>query len=465
MTDHETPGVAETARRIAAGEATAREVTDAALQRIGERDPDLNAFSVVLARQALAEASARDAAQSSGAELGPLHGVPIVIKEELDVAGTVTTFGGRGNSTPVPADGEVVRRLRAAGAVVVGKSTMPEFGAWPYTESDDGGVTRNPWDRSRTPGGSSGGTAVAVSSGMVPVGMGGDGGGSIRIPSACCGLFGLKPQRGRVTTAPHPHLWWALGTVGPLTRSVLDSALVYDVIRGNQDGDLYRAGETGSFVDAARREPGRLRIGWAIKPVTKGVRPDQAHVQAVRDTVRLLADLGHDVVEVDPRYPDPTLAFVPQFFAGIRTEADEVEHYDRLERRTRATYRLGSWVTPGVVDRTLAMTETVAEKANRVFDRVDVLVTPTMAHRPPATGLLMNTRTPAGAALKSMPAIAYVALWNIAGNPAASLPRGLADDGLPLAVQLVGPTDGEERLLSLSAQIEQAAPWPLLAPR
>jgi len=464
VTDHETPGVAETALRIAAGETTAREVTAAALQRIEDREPELNAFSLFLERQALAEAAARDAAQSSGADLGPLHGVPIVIKEELDVAGTVTTFGGRGNSTPVTADGEVVRRLRAAGAVVVGKSTMPEFGAWPYTESDDRGVTRNPWDRSRTPGGSSGGTAVAVSSGMVPVGMGGDGGGSIRIPSACCGLFGLKPQRGRVTTAPHPHLWWALGTVGPLTRSVLDSALVYDAIRGNLDGDLYRGGETGSFVEATRREPGRLCIGWSTKPVTKGIRPDPAHVQAVQDTVRLLADLGHDVVEVDPAYPDPTLAFVPQFFAGIRSEADEVEHRDRLERRTRTTCRLGSWVTPKVIDRALAMTETVSEKANRVFDRVDVLLTPTMAHRPPATGVLMGTG-PLRASLRAMPAIAYVALWNIAGNPAASVPRGIAADGLPLAVQLVGPTDGEERLLSLSAQIERAAPWPLVAPR
>ena len=464
MTDHETPGVAETARRIAAGETTAREVTAAALQRIEEREPGLNAFSVVLERQALAEAAARDAAQSSGAELGTLHGVPIVIKEELDVGGTVTTFGGRGNSTPAATDGEVVRRLRAAGAVVIGKSTMPEFGAWPYTESDDRGITRNPWDRSRTPGGSSGGTAVAVSSGMVPVGMGGDGGGSIRIPSACCGLFGLKPQRGRVTTAPHHHLWWALGTVGPLSRSVLDSALVYDAIRGNKESDLYRAGETGSFVDAVGREPGRLRIGWSTKPVTKGIRPDPAHVRAVEDTVRLLADLGHDVVEVDPGYPDPTLAFVPQFFAGIRSEADEVEHRDRLERRTRSTCRLGSWVTPKVLDRALAMTETVSEKANRVFDRVDVLLTPTMAHRPPATGVLMGTG-PVRASLRAMPAVAYVALWNIAGNPAASVPRGTAADGLPLAVQLVGPTDGEERLLSLSAQIEQAAPWQLVAPR
>lgn len=464
MSDHEIPGIAETARSIAAGETTARDEVAAALARIGARDPDLNAFSLVLEREALAEAAARDAAQVDGESLGPLHGVPIAIKEELDVAGTVTTFGGRGNSTAVTVDGEVVRRLRAAGAVVVGKTTMPEFGAWPYTESDDRGITRNPWDLTRTPGGSSGGTAAAVASGMVPGGLGGDGGGSIRIPSAFSGLFGLKPQRGRVTTAPHPHLWWALGTVGPLARSVLDSALVYDVIRGSLDGDLYSAGETGSFAAAAGREPGRLRIGWSTTPVTRGIRPDPAHVQVVRDTARLLTELGHDVREVDPHYPDPTLAFVPQFFAGIRSEADEVEHRDRLERRTRTTCRLGAWVTPRVIDRALATTDTIQRKANRVFDDVDVLLTPAVAHRPPATGVLAGTGL-VGASLKSMPAIAYAALWNVAGNPAAAVPRGLADDGLPLAVQLVGPTDGEERLISLSAQIERAAPWPLVAPR
>jgi amidase len=347
--------------------------------------------------------------------------------------------------------------------VVVGKTTMPEFGAFPYTESVSRGITRNPWDPSRTPGGSSGGTAVAVATGMVPVGMGGDGGGSIRIPSACCGLFGLKPQRGRVTTAPHPHLWFALGTAGPLTRTVLDSALVYDAIRGNVDTDLYRAGETGSFADAARREPGRLRIGWTTKPALLGIRPDPVHVSAVADTARLLSDLGHDVREVDPHYPDPTVAFVPQFFAGIRAEAVAVEHYDRLERRTRQTCRMGAWVRPRVVERAMAASEKVSVKANRVFDEVDVLLTPTIAHRPPRVGILGGRGTVASALL-AQPAIAYVAIWNVAGNPAASVPCGLAPDGLPVGVQLVGPTDGEPRLLSLSAQLEQARPWPLLAP-
>jgi len=463
MTDLAAAGVAETARAIREGDVTARGVVEAALARIDERDRDLNAFSRVLADEAVAEAEARDAALAQGRPAGPLHGVPLAIKEEVDVAGTVTTFGGDGNATPAPADAEIVRRLREAGAVIVGKTTMPEFGAWPFTESVSRGVTRNPWDRSRTPGGSSGGTAAAVAAGMVPAGIGGDGGGSIRIPSATCGLFGLKPQRGRVTTAPHPHLWWALGTAGPLTRTVRDSALIYDVIRGNVDGDLYRAGGDASFVDAAEREPGRLRIGWSVEAVTLGVRPDPAHVRAVEDTARLLTELGHDVRPVDPRYPDPTTAFVPQFFAGIRSEADLVEHRDRLERRTRQTCRLGSWVTPRVLEWARGRTERVSARANRVFQDVDVLLTPAIAHRPPAVGRLDGVG-PVRAALRSMPSIAYAAIWNVAGNPAASLPCGIAPDGLPLAVQLVGRTDDEATLLSLSAQVEAARPWPLIAP-
>ena len=462
MTDLARAGVADTARLVTNGEISARGVVEQALGRIEQRDRELNAFSNVLVDAAIAEAEERDAALAAGGPAGPLHGVPIAIKEEIDVAGAVTTFGGLGNSSPMAADAEVVRRLRAAGAVIVGKTTMPEFGAFPFTESAARGITRNPWHHAHTPGGSSGGTAVAVSAGMVPAGMGGDGGGSIRIPSASCGLFGLKPQRGRVTTAPQPHLWWALGTAGPLTRSVLDSALVYDAIRGNVEGDLYTAGGDEPFVDAVGREPGRLRIGWSTKPVTLGVRPDPVHVQAVRDIAALLTELGHDVREVDPRYPDPTAAFVPQFFAGIRAEAELVEHYDRLERRTRETCRLGSWVTPRVVDFALAQTEKVSAKANRVFQDVDVLLTPTIAHRPPKVGRLDGVGT-VTASLRSMPAIAYAALWNVAGNPAASVPCGIGTDGLPVAVQLVGRTDDEATLFSLSAQLERARPWPLLA--
>jgi amidase len=457
----DTPSAAEIVERVAAGETSPEAEVERSLRTIDQRNPALNAFSVVLADQARQQA--RFLELGHGETRGPLYGVPVAIKEELDVAGCVTTFGGKGNSTPVAEDGEVVRRLREAGAVVVGKTHMPEFGSYPYTESDAYGYTRNPWRTSFSPGGSSGGSAVAVATGMVPVGLGGDGGGSIRVPAACCGLFGLKPQRGRITSAPHEHLWWALGTAGALTRTVLDSAVVLDVLRGHLPVDRWQAGEAGSFTEAAGRSPGSLRVGWSVTSPTKGVRAHADHVAAVRDTARLLSDLGHEVREVDPHYPEITPAFVPQFFAGIRTEADAVEHYDRLERRTRETYRLGSWVTPRVLRAALRQTERISAKANRVFDQVDVLLTPTTATRPPRLGVLDGAGT-VRASQRSLPFIAYCAIWNVAGNPACSVPSGMGTDGLPIGVQLVGPTDGEELLLSLAAQIEQARPWPLLAP-
>jgi amidase len=234
------------------------------------------------------------------------------------------------------------------------------------------------------------------------------------------------------------------------------------VIRGNVEGDLFRARDTGSFVEAVGREPARLRIGWSVRPAIRGLRPDPLHVRAVEDTARLLAELGHHVVEVDPHYPDATAAFVPQFFAGIRSEADEVEHFDRLERRTREAYRMGAWVRPRVVEWAMAQSQQISTKVNRIFDDVDVLLTPTIAHRPPKVGVI-GGRGLVGSALKAQPAIAYAAMWNVTGNPAASVPSGVAPDGLPLAVQLVGRTDDEPTLLSLAAQLEKARPWPLLA--
>ncbi|MGZ5416867.1 MAG: amidase [Nocardioides sp.] len=450
-------GVTGQAAAVRDGDISSRELVSATLERIQRYDGRLNAFTNVLHDAALAEAAERDAAPADAR--GPLHGVPVAIKEEIDVAGAVTTFGGRANVTPAAADGEVVRRLRAAGAVIVGKTNMPEFGQWPFTESVAHGISRNPWDTNRSTGGSSGGTAAAVAAGLVPAAMGGDGGGSIRIPSACCGLFGLKPQRGRVTSAPMGDLWWALGTVGPLTRSVIDSAVMYDVVRGSVPGDRFRAAEPRtSFVEAAGSEPGRLRIGWSTKPVTLGVKPDPEHVQAVVDVAAILEGLGHHVEEVDPHYPDPTAAFVPQFFAGVRSEVELVERPELLERRTRETARLGSWVRPGVVEWAMRQGEKVAAKANQVFERYDVLLTPTIAHRPPEVGVLDGVGT-VRAALKSMPMIAYCALWNVTGNPAASVPVGFGRDGLPTGVQLVGRPDDEVTLLALSAQLEQAQPW------
>jgi amidase len=450
-------GVAGQARAIRDGRVGSRALVAAALERIQRYDGRLNAFTVVLHDAALAEAAERDAAPADAR--GPLHGVPVAIKEEIDVAGAVTTFGGRANVTSARADSEVVRRLRAAGAVVVGKTNMPEFGQVPLTDSGAHGLTRNPWDPTRSPGGSSGGSAVAVATGMVPVALGGDGGGSIRVPASSCGLFGLKPQRGRVTDAPYQHPWWALATTGPLTRTVMDSALVYDVIRGALPTDRFRAGEPRtSFVEAAGSDPGRLRVGWWTKAPAPGVRPDPEHVRAVTDTADVLAGLGHRVEEVDPQYPDATAPFLVQYLGAIRREAALVERPELLERRTRETARLGSWVRPGTVEWAMRQGDKVSVKANRVFDRYDLLLTPAVAHRPPVAGYVQGLGT-VRSLLRSLPVSAYAALWNVTGNPAASVPVGFARDGLPLAVQLVGRTDDEPTILSVAAQLEKAQPW------
>jgi amidase len=442
---------------------SAVEAVDEALHRVVERDPGIRAFTVVLADQARAEAAERDAALNRGEAPGPLHGVPVAIKEELDVAGCVTTFGGRGNSTPARADSEVVRRIRAAGAVVVGKTAMPEFGAWPYTESEAHGITHNPWSTGHTPGGSSGGTAAAVAAGMVPIGLGGDGGGSIRIPSAFCGLFGLKPQRGRVSAAPMEHLWWSLGTVGPLARSVLDAALVYDAIRGSQDTDLYRAGETGSFVEAARREPGRLRIGWSTRPVTMGVKPDRSHVSAVEDTAPSSRTSGTRCsrsTRATPTRPGPSSH---SSSPGSAPRPTPVEHYDRLERRTREVYRLGV-----LGDAEGAPLRAQGDRTPVPQGEPGLRALRRPAHSgdgaPPARGGRARRHRrragePAGDAGDRLRRAVEPR-----GNPAASVPAGIGADGLPLAIQLVGRTDDEPTLLSLAAQLEAARPWPLTAP-
>ncbi len=450
-------GVTGQAQAIRDGAVSSRELVEAVLARIQRYDGRLNAFTNVLHDAALAEAAERDAAPVE--DRGPLHGVPVAIKEEIDVAGAVTTFGGRANLTPAAADSEVVRRLRVAGAVVVGKTNMPEFGQVPLTDSGAHGLTRNPWDPTRSPGGSSGGSAVAVATGMVPVAIGGDGGGSIRVPASYCGLFGLKPQRGRVTDAPYPYPWWALATTGPLTRSVMDSAVVYDAIRGALPTDRFRAGEPRtSFVEAAGSEPGPLRIAWSTRSPVAGVRPDPEHVQAVVGVAELLGGLGHRVEEVDPHYPDITVPFLTQYFGAIRREAGMVERPELLERRTRETARLGAWARPAAAEWAIRQGEKVAVKANRVFERHDLLLTPSLGPRPPLAGAVQGLGT-VRSLLTSLPISAYAGLWNVTGNPAASVPAGFARDGIPLSVQLVGRVDDEPTILSVAAQVERVQPW------
>ena len=458
-------GVEGQASAVAVGDVSAVDLLEAVLRRIDRVDPTLNAFTLVMAAEARDEAARRDRARAAGEEMGPLHGVPIAIKEENDVAGTPTTYGGRANDVVSARDGLVVERLREAGAVVVGRTNMPEFGELPFTESARFGLTRNPWDPTRTPGGSSGGTAAAVAAGMVAAGIGGDGGGSIRIPSASCGLFGLKPTRGRVSTAPWPDLWGELGTVGPLTRSVVDSAIVYDAIRDRGAAtDRFSAPEPAtSFTEAARlgsAESQRpLRIGWSTASPVPATRLAPEHAAAVEETAELLRDLGHRVFELDPRYPFPTPAFLPQFFGALRDEASHVAHPELLEPRTKQLLQMGAWARPGVVRRGERLGDRMRRTVDaRVFSLCDVLLTPTVAARPQELPVVQH-RSAVPALLQSLPMVAYCALWNVTGHPAAAVPAGTDDEGLPTSVQLVGRYGDETTLLSLSAQLESVRPW------
>lgn len=235
------------------------------LKRIERLNPQLNAFVSVRAEEALAEADAALVRLRAG-EAGSLLGVPVAVKDNVDIAGEVTAHGTDAARSKAPADAEVVRRLRAAGAPMLGKTALPELAMWGhFTESQTFGVTRNPWHTGRSTGGSSGGSAAAVAAGLAPVALGSDGGASIRVPSATCGLFGLKPQRGRISTMPDPQHWHGLTVLGGLARSVLDAALFDDVLRGAAPGDAYTPPEPEvSFAEAARREPRPLRIGVSL---------------------------------------------------------------------------------------------------------------------------------------------------------------------------------------------------------
>jgi amidase len=440
----------EIAADVRAGRRTARAVVEAALERIALVDPQLNAFTVVLAEEARAAADAIDAQAPD--QRGPLAGVPIAIKAENDVAGQVTTFGGRGNTTPASADSEIVRRLRAAGAVIVGLTALPEFGQFPFTESVAHGLTRNPWALDRSTGGSSGGSAAAVASGCVPVAIGGDGGGSIRIPSSCCGLIGLKPARGRVSLAPHAELWGTLGTAGPLTRTVADTALVYDVLRGTTAVDRWSAPAPAQPYVASAQDTSPRRVGWLTRPALGPVRVDPQVAAAVEATASRLGEAGHEVVALDGRWPDVQAAFIPQFFAAIRDCVGLVEHPDRLELRTRHTAQLGAWARGPVLRKAVELGEAARRSFQERFGDVDAVLSPTLACLPPRLGRLDGAGS-VRALLRALPMVAFTTVANVTGLPAMSIPAGFARDGMPIGVQLSAVTDDEGPLISVAASL------------
>lgn len=423
------------------------ELLELCLTRIARLDGRLNAFRTLFPDVARAEAHAADEALAAGDDR-PLLGVPVAVKDNVAIAGHAPSMG-TGSPEPVAQqDAELVRRLRAAGAVVIGTTHLPELALWPFTESQTWGVTRNPWNLQHTPGGSSGGSGAAVAAGLVPVATASDGGGSIRIPAAACGLVGLKPTRGRVplgtVDAPDREHWYGLSSAGVLTRTVADTALVLSVLTDGAVGDV--------------AEPRPLRIRWTTRaPVPTSVAP--AQLQALRSTVERLSTLGHDVAEADPDYSRVQLSFLNRYARGVAQDLDALADPAATEPRTRAAAALGRRVPDVLLERAIAWGEQAARDLAELPDSADVLLTPVLAALPAKTGALTGLRTLAGAGR----VVPFTPAWNVTGQPAMSVPAGFAD-GLPTAVQLVAPPGQEARLLMLAAQLEAVTRFPDAVP-
>jgi amidase len=452
-------GAAKQAEMVRAGEVSPKELVQLCLDRIARFDPQLNAFRRVFAEKALLEAERAEARLKAGEER-PLLGVPIAIKDEVDVAGEVNTHGTDGFTEPAKQDSEMVRRLREAGAIVIGLTLLPELAICGFTESATYGVTRNPWNLQRSPAGSSGGSGAAVAAGLVPIASAGDGGGSIRLPAASCGLFGLKPSRGRISLAPEEDGLGGLAVLGCLSRNVLDTALWLDITAGGSTEPGAPALPERPFVEAAKTPPGKLRVAYSMLAPRAAAPPtvDQVVKDAVGDAAELMRALGHDVTQRDPDWGMIGNNITARFLRGVAETVEEVPHPERLESRTRGFGRLGKLIPNSFYEKALRAREADAARVNAVFNSVDVLLTPVMG----GTALPIR-RWEGKGALRTVLGMSrfypYCVPWNHLGNPAMSVPMGFAADGMPLAVQVIGRPGEEATLLSLAAQIEAERPW------
>ena len=450
----------ECAAALASGATSSAELVEQALAGIAATQSGLNAFRVVRYEAARAEAAEADRRLATGERLA-LLGVPVAVKDDVDVAGEPTAFGCAGEWPRQPRDCEMVRRLRAAGAVIVGKTNTPEIGLYPFTEGDAFGATRNPWSFDHTPGGSSGGSAAAVAAGIVPAAIGSDGAGSVRIPAAWCNLVGVKPQRGRISTWPEKESFNGLACRGPLTRTVADAALMLDVLSGNHPGDLHAPPPPAEpYLQSVAREPQRLRIALSLRhPVSAArVRLHPEIRAGVLRVGRLLAELGHSVTEVDPRYRLMGLALLPRGEAGVHEWVKRVPDRSLLDGRTREAAQYG-----GIFAKTLLPLARRVEPRQRrrlgsIFREQAVLVVPTTATPPLPIGAAEGLSAWATQRVISA-ACPFAWPWNVLGWPVVSVPAGLTAERLPFGLQLVGPANSEARLLSLAAQLEAVERW------
>lgn len=453
----------ELAEQIRAREVSPTEVAEFYLDRVDRLDPELNAFC--LCTDDDVRAAARRATElvstTPAEELPPFHGVPIPVKDLYDVEGWPTSHGSLGAAdTPAEADDLAVARLRAAGFVLFGKTNSPELGSISFTENDRFGATRNPWDPSRTPGGSSGGAGAAVAAGMAPIAHGSDGGGSIRIPASCNGLVGLKPSRNRVPNGVNSLEGFTSN--GSLTRTVADTAAVLDIIGRPDPLAWYNAPPPERpFLSQLDVAPGRLRIGLTSTPTIP--MPVDPEVEAVHaETARLLAELGHEVVPVELSVPDVD-RFISSFTAvwntGSAGYAIDPERLEPLNRTLRdLAIEMDSLAYVDAVYQTQLICRGLVAPFGRDFD---VLLTPTMSVLPPPVGSVwVGTESePIMALLNCYPMAVFTSVWNVTGMPAISLPLGQSASGLPIGMQFVGGPWQEGLLLRLARQLELAAPW------
>ncbi len=459
-------GAALLAAKLRDREVTSRELTEMFLERIERLDPQLNAFRVVWGDEALAAAADADERLSSGAggdESQPLLGVPIAIKDTVDVEGDVTMLGTAGFDQPAERDSEIVARLRAAGAVFLGKTNLPELAIHGFTETETFGVTRNPWNPERTPGGSSGGSGAAVAAGMAALAHASDGAGSIRYPAANCGLFGLKPQRNRVPIDSEH--WHGLSVNGCVSWTVADTALFLDAVTA---GPAHSANAPPpperSFSEAAASPPGVLRIAVSTKAPRALAKPllGEESRAALEETAELLASLGHTIIRRDPDWGSIANQIPARYLGGIAEDIDQVPNGDRLEGQTKGYRRLARLSAPGwAVRRALKLERADSDRINAIFtgdDGVDLLLTPMTAGPAVEVG-----RWHGLGALRAVVGQSrwypYAVPFNHTGQPAAAVPARLSAEGLPLAVQLVAPPNDEATLLSLAAQLESERPW------
>jgi amidase len=450
-------GAARQAEMVRAKEVSPRELVELYLERIERIDPGLNAYRTVLGERALAEADEAADRLSNGEE-GPLLGVPVAIKDNVDYAGEVTTHGTAAYGDPAGEDGHVVRKLRGAGAIILGKTNLPEMAFYGFTESPTWGDTRNPWDPSRTCGGSSGGSGVAVAAGLCAIAHATDGAGSIRYPSAYCGLFGLKPQRNRISLSPDREHWHGLSVSGCVGRTVADTALYLDTMAGAVTGDFDSPPPLERpLVEEAATPPGKLRIACTTKTILP-VPKDEEVIAAYEETVELLRSLGHEVTEAAPRYGRLITDFYPLYFRGLRDEALGMPHPERLSAQTKGLVRIGGLYSDRHLRRVRERQPQAAARIQELFRDFDLLITPATARLPVEVGHWRGN-----GALRTIRGMSnvypYGAAWNYTGQPAAAIPAGFTEGDLPRSVMVVARPNDEPTLISLAAQLEAERPW------